>query len=106
MKSLAMPIAGVSLFASVLSLPGHRIRLTCPDVGGGFGIKLHFYADEVAAAAMAMLLGIPIKYVADRAESFVSDVHAREHLVRARLAVKKDGRFQAVIDRISDRIVE
>ena len=79
------------LFASALNLPGHRIRLTCPDVGGGFGIKLHFYADEVATAAIAMQLDMPVKYVADRAESFVTDVHAREHIVRARLAVTPDG---------------
>jgi len=84
------------LFAAALDLPGHRIRVICPDVGGGFGIKLHFYADEVATAAIAMLTGMPIKYVADRAESFLTDVHAREHVVDARLAVKKDGTFLAL----------
>jgi carbon-monoxide dehydrogenase large subunit len=84
------------LFASALNLPGHRIRLICPDVGGGFGIKLHFYADEVATAAIAMLLGMPIKYVADRAESFVTDVHAREHFIRGRIAVKEDGTLLAL----------
>jgi aerobic carbon-monoxide dehydrogenase large subunit len=89
------------LFASALDLPGHRIRVICPDVGGGFGIKLHFYADEVAVAAIAMRLGMPIKYIADRAESFLTDVHAREHVVHARLAVKEDGTLQALA--IDDR---
>jgi aerobic carbon-monoxide dehydrogenase large subunit len=84
------------LFASALNLPGHRIRITCPDVGGGFGIKLHFYADEIATAAVAMQLGMPIKYIADRAESFLTDVHAREHDVHGRLAVKADGTFLAL----------
>ena len=62
-----------------------------PDVGGGFGMKIHIYGDEMAAVAASLLLGRPVKFVADRLESFVGDFHARGHRVRARMALSKDG---------------
>ncbi|MBI4593287.1 MAG: molybdopterin-dependent oxidoreductase, partial [Candidatus Rokubacteria bacterium] len=54
-------------------------------------IKVHVYPDEMAACALAVLLGRPVKFVADRIESFQSDIHARDHRVRAEIAVKRDG---------------
>ena len=53
------------------------------DVGGSFGIKVHIYADEMAAVALSKLLKRPVKFVADRLESFVTDIHARDHRVKA-----------------------
>jgi carbon-monoxide dehydrogenase large subunit len=61
-----------------------------------FGMKLSAYPDEMAVAAVAVLLGRPVKFVADRLESFVSDIHAREATVRGRLAVDADGRLMAM----------
>ncbi len=80
-----------ALLASQLSLPEHQIRVVVPDVGGGFGVKLHCYEDEMAVAAAACLLGRPVKYVVDRLESFATDIHARAHAVEARLEVDADG---------------
>lgn len=68
-----------------LGVDEHKVRVICPDVGGGFGIKLHVYGDEVAAAALSRVLGRPVKFVADRLESFVSDMHSRDHTVVASL---------------------
>ncbi|MFT7570449.1 MAG: carbon-monoxide dehydrogenase large subunit [Paracoccaceae bacterium] len=68
-----------------LGIDEHRVRVICPDVGGGFGIKLHVYGDEVATAALSRTLGRPVKFVADRLESFVSDMHSRDHVVTASL---------------------
>jgi carbon-monoxide dehydrogenase large subunit len=79
--------------ALMLDLEQHRVRVICPDVGGGFGIKLHFYADEVAIAAVAKMLCRPVKFFADRLEAFVSDIHARDHIVDARMALDADGRI-------------
>ena len=92
-QSHAGPHVLRSLYAHYLGLDEADIRVVCPDVGGSFGIKIHLYADEVATCAISKLLGRPVKFVADRLESFASDVHAREHRVRARLAVGADGRF-------------
>ncbi len=56
---------------------------------------MHVYADEMATAALAKLLKRPVKFVADRLESFVTDIHARDHRVKARVGVKSDGAITA-----------
>lgn len=84
-----------AILAAQLGLDESRIRIIVPDVGGGFGIKIHTYDDEVAVAAAAMLLQRPVKFVSDRLESFASDVHARGHRITASLAVDADGKMLA-----------
>ena len=79
------------ILARHLNLPEHDVRVICKDVGGSFGIKVHIYPDEMATCALAVLLGRPVKFVADRLESFQSDIHARDHRVAAEIAVKRDG---------------
>ncbi|MCL2430783.1 MAG: molybdopterin-dependent oxidoreductase, partial [Alphaproteobacteria bacterium] len=66
-----------NLFAKHLGLTEHQVRVITKDVGGSFGIKVHTYADEMATAALSKLLRRPVKFVADRSESFVTDIHAR-----------------------------
>jgi carbon-monoxide dehydrogenase large subunit len=80
-----------NLFAKHLGLAEHQVRVVTKDVGGSFGIKVHTYADEMAAVALSKLLKRPIKFVADRLESFVTDIHARDHRVAAKIGVKNDG---------------
>ena len=84
-----------SVFAAQLGLDESRVRVIVPDVGGGFGIKLHTYDDEVAVAASSLLLGRPVKFISDRFEAFVSDNHARAHSADAALALDQDGKFLA-----------
>ncbi len=79
--------------ADLLGLSLARVRVVCPDVGGGFGIKMHVYPDEIATCAAARLLGRPVRFVADRAEALLADIHAREHIVHARMAVDAEGRI-------------
>ncbi len=91
-----------TVFSKLLGIPEHRLRVVAPDVGGSFGMKIHTYGDELATAIVGMELARPVKFVADRMESFVSDIHARENLVKARIAVRKDGTLEAMeIDDIS-----
>src|SRR3954471_7228427 len=84
-----------NLFAKHLSLKEHQVRVITKDVGGSFGIKVHTYADEMATVALSKLLKRPVKFVADRIESFVTDIHARDHRVKARIGVKNDGTITA-----------
>jgi carbon-monoxide dehydrogenase large subunit len=84
-----------NIFAKHLGLAEHQVRVLTKDVGGSFGIKVHVYADEMATVALAKLLKRPVKFVADRIESFVTDIHARDHRVTARIGVKSDGRITA-----------
>jgi carbon-monoxide dehydrogenase large subunit len=78
-----------------LGLAERQVRVVCKDVGGSFGIKVHVYADEMATYALSKLLRRPIKFVADRVESFNTDIHARDHRCKARIGVKRDGTITA-----------
>jgi aerobic carbon-monoxide dehydrogenase large subunit len=84
-----------NLFAKHLGLEEHQVRVVTKDVGGSFGIKVHTYADEMATVALSKLLKRPVKFVADRIESFVTDIHARDHRVAAKIGVKTDGTITA-----------
>ena len=65
-----------NLFAKHLGVAEHQVRVLTKDVGGSFGIKVHTYADEMATVALSKLLKRPVKFVADRIESFVTDIPA------------------------------
>ncbi|MGQ0751907.1 MAG: xanthine dehydrogenase family protein molybdopterin-binding subunit [Betaproteobacteria bacterium] len=95
-QSTQVPYMMQWILARHFRLPEHAVRVIAPDVGGSFGLKIHTYGDEMAAVAAALSLGRPVKFVADRLESFVSDVHARSHRVRARMAVSGSGDILAV----------
>ena len=71
------------------------MRVITKDVGGSFGIKVHTYADEMATVALSKLLKRPVKFVADRIESFVTDIHARDHRIKAQDRRQKDGTITA-----------
>ncbi len=84
-----------NLFAKHLDLTEQQVRVITKDVGGSFGIKVHCYADEMAAVALSKMLKRPVKFVADRIESFVTDIHARDHRIKAKIAVNNDGSITA-----------
>ena len=85
-----------TVFAQHLGLPEGDVRVICTDVGGSYGIKVHVYPDEMAVAAIARIMGRPVKFIADRLESFASDIHARDHRITGRMAVDADGRITAI----------
>ena len=78
-------------YARLLGLKEAQVRVICRDIGGSYGIKTHVYGDELATCAIAMRLRRPVKFVADRAESFLSDIHSRDHRVTMKMAVARDG---------------
>lgn len=80
-----------SILAEHLALDEADVRVVARDVGGSFGIKIHTYGDEIATCVAARLLERPVKFIADRAESFVSDIHARDHVVEGALGMRADG---------------
>ena len=79
------------IFSRHLNIPEANVRVIAKDVGGSFGIKVHVYADEMATAALSVMLRRPVKFVADRLESFLSDIHAREHRAKVRIACSRTG---------------
>jgi len=85
-----------TVLAGVLRLDEERIRVIVPDVGGGFGVKLHYYPEDVLVAVAAMRLGQPVKWVETRTEHFAATVHAREQQVHARAAFDAHGTLLAL----------
>ena len=83
------------IFSRHLGIPEGSVRVIAKDVGGSYGIKVHVYPDEMATAALSVMLRRPVKFVADRLESFLTDIHAREHRVKVRLACTKAGEILA-----------
>ena len=79
--------------AFVLQIPEHNLRIVAPDVGGGFGSKAFHYAEEAMVTWAAAQLGRPVKWTAERSESFVSDAHGRDHVTTAELALDCSGKF-------------
>lgn len=84
------------LGAFTLGVPEHKIRVVSPDVGGGFGSKIFHYPEEVLVLWAARKIGRPVKWTAQRSESFMSDAHGRDHVTHAELAVAEDGTFLAL----------
>ena len=87
--------------AFVMGIPEHKLRVIAPDVGGGFGSKIFHYAEEAIVTWAAKRVGRPVKWTADRSESFISDAHGRDHITHAELAMDDDGHFLGL--RVSTR---
>ena len=82
--------------AFVLGLPESKVRVIAPDVGGGFGSKIFLYAEETALVWASKRVGRPIKWTAERSESFLTDAHGRDHSTTAELALDAQGNFLAL----------
>jgi carbon-monoxide dehydrogenase large subunit len=82
--------------AFVLGLPESKVRVIAPDVGGGFGSKIFLYAEDTALVWASKRVGRPIKWTAERSESFLSDAHGRDHVSVAELAMDANGKFLAL----------
>ncbi len=84
------------LGAFVMGIPEHQLRIVAPDVGGGFGSKIHHYAEEVIVTWVARKLGRAVKWTSDRSEAFMSDRHGRDHRTTIEMALGSDGTFQGL----------
>ncbi|MCP3958044.1 MAG: xanthine dehydrogenase family protein molybdopterin-binding subunit, partial [bacterium] len=79
-----------------LNLPEHKMRIIAPEVGGGFGSKIHHYPDEAITSFCAMQVGRPVKWTATRSETNLTDAHGRDHASHAAIAVDGDGKILAL----------
>jgi carbon-monoxide dehydrogenase large subunit len=90
------PFQMQEIFSRHLKIPEHKVRVIAPDIGGGFGMKLNVYPDEIATVVASVLLRRPVKFCVDRLESFVSDAQARDHRISCRIALKRTGEITAM----------
>lgn len=81
----------VLMSAYTLFIPENKLRIISPDVGGGFGSKIFHYPEEVIVPWASRKINRPIKWVAMRSESFLTDAHGRDHVTHCKMAVKNDG---------------
>lgn len=91
------------LCQNVLNIPVEKMRVICPDVGGGFGTKLFPYREYALAAVAARKLKKTVKWTAERADHFVGDAQGRDNVTTARMALAEDGKFLAMdVDLMGD----
>src|SRR5574341_773309 len=86
----------VLLSAFTLFIPENKLRVISPDVGGGFGSKIFHYPEEVIVPWVARKINRPVKWVATRSESSMTDSQGRDHVTIARMALKKDGTITGI----------
>ncbi|GLY65322.1 xanthine dehydrogenase family protein molybdopterin-binding subunit [Amycolatopsis taiwanensis] len=92
-----------TVLARSLRLPERAVRVTVPDMGGGFGQKCVVGREEIAVAAAARLLARPVKWIEDRREALTAGFLAREQRYRTRAAFDPEGRITALdVDVVCD----
>jgi len=89
-------VARLVLSAFIGLAPEHKFRVVAPDVGGGFGSKIFIYAEETVCVWAARKVNRPVKWTADRTESFLSDAHGRDHVTHAEMAMDENGKITAL----------
>lgn len=82
--------------AFVLGIPEHKVHVIAPDVGGGFGSKIFHYIEEVMVIWASRQLGRPVKWTAERSESFLTDAHGRDHKTSVSMGFDADGKVLAL----------
>ena len=87
-------VARLVLSAFIGLAPEHKFRVIAPDVGGGFGSKIFIYPEETVCAWAAKKVDRPVKWTAERTESFLGDAHGRDHVTHAELALDAAGKIK------------
>jgi carbon-monoxide dehydrogenase large subunit len=95
-SSQAPHVIRLLMCAFVLGLPEHKVRVISPDVGGGFGSKMFHYTEEALLTWCTKQIGRPVKWTAERSESFVLDAHGRDHSTKAEMGFDSDGKILAL----------
>jgi carbon-monoxide dehydrogenase large subunit len=88
--------ARAGLAQGVLGVEEERVRVLVHDIGGGFGAKVFFYPEDALTVILAKQVGRPVKWRAERSESFLSDTHGRDNVTSAELALDGAGKFLAL----------
>jgi carbon-monoxide dehydrogenase large subunit len=91
--SSQLPHTHARSLGECLGLPLHKLRLVAPDIGGGFGAKLGFYAEDVICALLSIRTARPCAWAEGRSESFLATTHGRDQIQYAELAARRDGRI-------------
>ncbi len=94
------PHAHRTLYAALIGVPEHKIRIVSPDLGGGFGAKVPLYPGYVCAIVASMVTGRPVKWMEDRSENLMSTTFARDYHMHGEIAATADGKILALRARV------
>jgi aerobic carbon-monoxide dehydrogenase large subunit len=94
------PHAHRTLYALILGIPEHKIRVISPDLGGGFGNKVPIYPGYLCAIVGSTITGKPVKWVEDRSENLMSTTFARDYHMHGEIAATRDGRILGLRARV------
>ncbi|MCB1463169.1 MAG: xanthine dehydrogenase family protein molybdopterin-binding subunit [Nitratireductor sp.] len=86
-------VARLVLSAFYQVAPEHKLRVIAPDVGGGFGSKIFIYPEEIVCLWASKRTGVPVKWTAERTESFLADAHGRDHVTKAWIGFDADNKI-------------
>jgi carbon-monoxide dehydrogenase large subunit len=89
-----------SLMSELIGYPEHLVRVVCPDIGGGFGIKMHVYPEDLVVTFLALRLRQPVKWIQTRREDFLASSYSRDHRIAVEVAATRDGRLSGLRARI------
>jgi aerobic carbon-monoxide dehydrogenase large subunit len=89
-----------TLYALILGIPEHKIRVISPDIGGGFGNKVPIYPGYLCAIVGSMITGKPVKWIEDRSENLMSTSFARDYHMHGEIAAARDGRILGLRARV------
>jgi len=95
-SSQAPHVVRLLMCAFVLGIPEHKVRVISPDVGGGFGSKIFHYTEEALLTWCTKQIGRPVKWTAERTESFLLDAHGRDHTTKAEMGFDNEGNILAL----------
>jgi carbon-monoxide dehydrogenase large subunit len=84
------------VISGILGVPEHKVRVIAPEVGGGFGSKIHVYPEDALIPHLARTLGRPVKWTEDRRENYVATIHGRDHITDLEVAARRDGTILAI----------
>jgi carbon-monoxide dehydrogenase large subunit len=98
--SSQLPHVHARALGKCLDLPLHKLRLVTPDIGGGFGAKLGFYAEDVICALLSMRTGRSCAWSEGRGEAFLATTHGRDQVQYAEVAARRDGRITGLRTRL------
>ncbi len=79
--------------AFMMQIPESKLHVVAPDVGGGFGSKIYIYPEEAVCTWATKKLRRPIKWTADRSESFLGDAHGRDHVNKVKIGLDRDNKI-------------
>lgn len=96
-------VARLVLSAFYNVAPENKLRVIAPDVGGGFGSKIYIYPEEIVCLWASKKAGVPVKWVADRTESFLTDAHGRDHVSTIEVAFDANNKITGLkVDTIAN----